>query len=199
MISDLSSYRLADFIPFSEEVYAALNAYYNESIWPMPLICVVISLGILFWTARRRQISFRIPGCVLSVVWAWVGLVYYRMYFISILPQAEPLIYLCLLQAVGSLLVGLGIGGLRIDDSNASRFWIGWSLFALAALCPITLFWGQAMDSVMLWGWGPTATALGSIGLLVMTSGKGCRWWLTVIPVTIWLLTLTLWLGFVLQ
>lgn len=73
MISDLSSYRLADFIPFSEEVYTALNAYYNESIWPMPLICVVISLGILFWTARRRQISFRIPSCALSVAWAWGG------------------------------------------------------------------------------------------------------------------------------
>lgn len=197
MISDPSSYRIADFIPFSREVYEALITYYNEAIWPMQSVFLLASLALLALTALRPNASFLFPGIFLAIAWWWSGLVFIRQYLVEILPQAEPVITIFLIQGLACLSLVFGLGNLRIQSTKTIRFWVGWAIFAFAACCPYSLLFGQALSQTMLFGWAPAATAAGTIGILVMTKGPLSRWSLLLFPVIYLISTALLWIGLI--
>jgi hypothetical protein len=73
VIDDWSSYSVADFIPFTAEVYLRLIERVGERWWPLHAVTVAVGLVILWcaWTQRPRP-----AGVLLAAMVAWVAVVF---------------------------------------------------------------------------------------------------------------------------
>ncbi|MBC2602889.1 DUF6064 family protein [Puniceicoccus vermicola] len=195
MISELQTYALSDFIPFSREVYESLIAYYNEQIWPLQILFLAVAAVLLISIAVRSKRNFLLPGIFLAFAWWWTGLVYLQQYLLQILPQAQWASALFVIQGTACLIPALGPGNLQITRQNSPRFWTGCGLYALASILPIGILLGNPFNATTLWGWGPTETALGTLGILLITQGSPIRWLLVIIPIVWLVFTAVLHLG----
>lgn len=69
-MDDLSTYAVADFIPFTADVYFRLIERVSAAWWPLHLLTVAVGLAAagLAWSGRAR-----IAGGLLAAALAWVG------------------------------------------------------------------------------------------------------------------------------
>lgn len=181
------SYRLPDFIPFSQDTYEAVLSHYNASIWPSQIVCLLAVCATLFCILRKAERSKFILGSVLGLVWLWTGWQFLANQLVPLLPQARIFVGLFVVQAV-LLLIGMSsFRFMQIQPTKTRCWWIGFTILVGSAVVPLQVVMGYPLSTVMLWGWGPDNTALGTLGLLLMTKGHMTRWTLAIIPI-LWLL-----------
>jgi len=53
---DLSTYSLADFVPFTADVQVQLFRNYNQEWWPIQLFTLVLG-DVILWAARSRVLG----------------------------------------------------------------------------------------------------------------------------------------------
>jgi len=82
----LTSYRLSDFILFSESSYYRQFELYNQAIWPLHILSVIISLVILYALWKRPARAGRYITAVFVIAWVWVAyaFLYQRFYQIHV-------------------------------------------------------------------------------------------------------------------
>ena len=73
MIDNLSSYTVADFIPFNAEVYFRLIERVSAAWWPLHLLTLAAGLAAVgfAWTGRART-----AGSIVATAMAWVGVTF---------------------------------------------------------------------------------------------------------------------------
>lgn len=72
-MGDWTSYAVADFVPFTAEVYFRLIARVSERLWPLHAVTLGAGLAAagLAWSGRTR-----IAGMLLAAILAWVGVAF---------------------------------------------------------------------------------------------------------------------------
>lgn len=67
------SYRLSDFILFSDKAYYRQFELYNHAIWPLHLIALVFSFVIIYALWKKPVWAGRVIAALLILSWIWVA------------------------------------------------------------------------------------------------------------------------------
>lgn len=181
MIAELGSYRIADFIPFSSKVYGALLRDYNSSLWPGQWVWLAGSVLAVIWIWRRPK-GFRVVGIFLAAAWIWTGVDFFLGHLTQLMDQARYGGWIFIAQGMLCLGLASGVFKVSIAPGWSIRFILGGALYLAAGFIPWGLLFGLSHGQLLLFGWGPEATALGTLGVLLMTQGSAWRWLLVIIP-----------------
>jgi hypothetical protein len=174
-------------LPYTAEVLYALFGQYNQAIWPIqPLFLVLagVALGLALRPARQTG---RAVGTILALAWLWTAIAFHWQHFAQIHFAAGAYAVLFLLQALLLLwtLVLRGRTTFRLGRAFPD-------LVALTVLCcalllyPVLDWWaGYPWPQWRLFGVAPGPTMLFTLGLLVLTQPR-VPYHLVVIPL-LWL------------
>ncbi|WP_141731701.1 DUF6064 family protein [Oligoflexus tunisiensis] len=190
-MGEWSTYRITDFILFSKEILFEVFAAYNHDFWPWQLLWLALAfviLGLLFFRTRHRS---RIISGIMAAAWAWVGLIFHLKYFQPINWAARSFAWLFLAESLLIFFCGVILGKLEPGTASGIRQLVGVGLYVLAAFIPIELMFGQSPDQILIFGWGPERTALGTIGLLLTGRPGALNLILMIVPL-IWCLIASL-------
>ena len=92
-MGELASYRLSDFILFSQTAYYRQFELYNQAIWPLHLVAILISLLIGYALLKKPDWAGRVISGLLVVSWCWVAwaFLYQRFYQIHVVADGYAL------------------------------------------------------------------------------------------------------------
>lgn len=182
-MSEWWTYRLSDFLMFSPTAYWRLVERYNREAWPLHLLMLGAGLWLLWLAARRRLIAGRFVGCVLALVWLWVGWGFHHRIYAQINWAAEYMEIAFLLEA--ALLpclpvpwTGRGIGIAGTGWRRTGLLLAGIAIVAYPLAGPLA---GRPWSQAEVFGLMPEPTALATLGLLLATD-QPRRAWLALIP-----------------
>lgn len=174
-MSEWWTYRLSDFLMFSQRSYYRMIALYNEAVWPAHLLAVFAGLVVIGCIARPGPRTRRIALLVLAVAWAWIAWAYHLQRYADI-NTAGP--WFALAFGVQALLlcfmalrphgaaparmqkhVALGLAGLSV---------IGYPLLALGS--------GRGWNQAEVFGIAPDPTAVATLGVLLTCRAHPLAW-----------------------
>ncbi len=163
------SYSVADFVPFSRDVYLRLIERVSEAVWPLPWL--LSAFGLLMLIGGCRQ--YRRPVLMLlALCWVWVGYLFLWRFYAE-LNWAGPWLAA---GFVGQGFVMLIVGtrpGWRAVPPGVQRY-TGVMLAGAGLAWPLLSRFGRDSWSQTEWvGIHPDPTAVFSLGLLLMV----CRGW----------------------
>jgi hypothetical protein len=194
-MSDWWTYRLSDFLLFSPRTYYRLIERYNEALWPVHLLTLMLGCGLLVLLLRTRAGWPRVVWPTLALLWAWVAWAFLWQRYSTINWAAALLVPLFALQ--GLLLAWAGWvrkpAGL-FTSGGAARVLGMVLLMASVVVYPvIAILAGRPWKQAEVFGMTPDPTAIATVGLTLL-AGHRLRSSLLVIPV-VWCLFsgLTLW------
>ncbi len=154
-------------LPFSEDQFFNVFVKYNNAIWPLQALLVLLALAAVFFAMRRYSFSDVAISVILGLTWLWTGIVYHIAFFSTINPAAYVFGGLCIIQ--GLLFVWIG---LRKSASFQATF--GWrqsvgSLFLLYALLlypTLGMKFGHLFPQAPTFG-APCPTTIFTFGILL--------------------------------
>jgi hypothetical protein len=175
-MSEWWTYTLSDFLLFSAKSYDRLLELYNRAIWPAQI--VAMALGLTIWMILRR--SFKSKGrfiaAVLAGSWFWIALAFHAERYAKINWAAVDFAGGFALE--GALLVGLAI--VRREPAYEPPPWmrrlgLGMFLFGLWAQPLVGWVLGRPWRQAETFGTAPDPTAVATLGVLLLGSGRGYR------------------------
>ncbi len=192
MISDCSSYSLADFIPFTEEVYARLIERQNEAVLPLQLLTMAMGAAALMLCLKGRR---RIALGLLAPLWIWVGASF-------LMRGYADLIWAGKYFGWGFIAQGILLAGLTFKTSPGAGNhlgipqWIG-LVIAVCGLVIVPVFSGITggnLASAGIFGIHPDPTAITTLGVILVTL-RGWKMWIVAIIPLVWCVisAITLW------
>lgn len=119
-------------LPFTVDQFFSVFERYNNAIWPMQVVLVMLALvavGLIRWP---RPWSGPAVLVILAALWAWTGIVYHGMFFAEINPLAKVFAGLSLVGAFTFMWVGGVRRKVRFLRPHGWQAWIGWLLIGYA-------------------------------------------------------------------
>lgn len=192
----ITSYRLDDLLLFSPEVYFSSIAFYNQTIWPLPLLAIGISLLFFWFTLKLEHKTPTTAMFILALGWAWCGAIYHLKFYQQINWMAFYYGWMFIAQSVLMMVWLLKVWLLKPEQERAShsedqiapnskwqrtigKILIGLSVFALPF---IGLIDGPNIKASLLLGLSPAPTLLATFGLKLVS--EKTPWWLLIIPIS---------------
>ena len=186
-------------LPFTAEILFASFGQYNRALWPLPLLAPALALALVLLTLRPVRHGARAIGALLALAWLWVGVGYHFLHFAAIDFTAP--VYGALFVLQGLLLAWTGVVRDRLTFGfGADLFgWCGLPLALAAALAwPLADgLLGDGWQGVRVVGLAPGATAVFTLGLLLLTAGRAPLHlalipllWTLIAGATAWVLTI---------
>jgi Family of unknown function (DUF6064) len=182
-------------LPFTAEILFASMTQYNQALWPLPPVALLLGLGAVLLTVRPVRDSNRLISGYLAAAWLWVGIVYHMLHFAR-LDFAAPL--------YGGLFVlqGLLLLWIAVQDRVAFRFhggpigWVGLALAMLAVAWPLVdRVSGLAWQAERVVGLAPAPTTILTLALLLLADRRAPPYlaiipllWTLVAGATAWIL-----------
>jgi hypothetical protein len=183
-MSEWWTYRLYDFLLFTPRTYYRLFELYNAAIWPAQLPALALGVALLVLARRTSASSGRAISGILAAGWLWVAIAFHATRYATINTAAVYLAWMFGLEAVLLLWLGIVRDGLACGRPADPATRIGIAVFLLALLVePLSApILGRSWRSAEIFGLAPDPTAVGTLGLLLLATGRR-RWLLMVIPV----------------
>jgi len=167
-MGELASYRLSDFILFSETVYYRQFELYNQAVWPLHTVAILFSLLIAYALWKKPAWAGRVISGLLVVAWLWVAWDFLYQRFQQIHVVAEYYALGFALQA--GLLASYGVIKNRLTRCTTSqlRIMIGaMALFVALVLYPFTpLMTGRNWLQFEMFAIAPDPTVLATLAIL---------------------------------
>ncbi len=187
-MSEWWTYRFSNFLLFSPRTYYRLFEIYNRAIWPAQIAAIAGGLAILLLLFRPVPRRSRLAAAILAACWLWVGLAFHAVRYATINWAAVYFAWAFGLEAALLFWTGVARGRLAFEAGASpvrrAGFWIfAFALFLQPLAGPLL---GRGWRPIEIFGVAPDPTAIGTLGVLVLTAGRA-RWHLIVIPV-IWCL-----------
>ena len=178
------TYGIAELILFTPETYFRLFELYHREWWPMQLACLVMAVVILLCLWLKPTRGGRVIAILLAASWAWVGWAFLHARFAAIHWVADWYAVAFVIQALLLFVYGLSRRGMEFETGNTVRAGIGiFVLLGVLLVMPATAhLTGREWMEAELFAMTPDATALATLGLLLLAKGRFTVW-LVVIPV----------------
>jgi hypothetical protein len=168
-MGELASYRLSDFILFSQAAYYRQFELYNQAIWPIHIVAILFALIIMYTLWKKPAWAGRNVALVLVISWGWVALVFLYQRFYQIHVVADWYAFGFVLQA--GLLTWYGITKNRFTLFVESRLRViigsGLLLIALVFYPFIALLSGRSWMQFEMFALAPDPTALATLAILL--------------------------------
>jgi hypothetical protein len=158
------TYRLSDFLLFSPRTYFRLFELYHQALWPwhLPVALGWVVLCVAWW--RRAAWAPRAWLLALSLAWAWVALAFHAERYAAINWAATWFAWAFAAQAV--LLAAAALSVRYVERPPAAGPILLTVALVLMPLLPPAF--GRGWMETEGFGLTPDATALGTLGVLLM-------------------------------
>lgn len=171
-------------LPYSAEVLYALYGQYNQAIWPIQILFLVLAGTVLALILRPWRLSGRMVGVTLVLAWLWAAIAFHWQYFSLINFSAG--IY-AVLFGVQALLIAwncVARGGPVFYRHHDLTGAVGVAVMVCAVMLYPTLDWlaGYSWPQWRLFGIAPGPTALFTLGVMLLAQCRA-RLMLAAIPV----------------
>jgi uncharacterized membrane protein YwaF len=178
------TYGITDLVLFTPETYFRLFELYHRDWWPMQLACLAMAVVILLCLWLRPARGGRVIAILLAASWGWVGWAFLHLRFAPIHWVANWYAVAFFLQALLLFIYGVSRRGMEFETGNTVRTGIGVVvlLFALLVMPATAHLSGREWMQAELFAMTPDATALATLGLLLLVKGQVAVW-LVIIPV----------------
>ncbi len=183
---NIANYQLEDLLLFSPDVYFSSIAFYNQSIWPLPLLAILLSLVFFWLTLTLNHNKSLLAGLILTLGWAWCGAVYHLKFYQQINWMAFYYGWFFIAQS-GVMILLLVRYFYQADQLMPSSTWqtglgktlIGSSVFILPF---IGLIDGASIKASLILCLSLAPTLLATFGFALMI--KKIPGWLLMLPFT---------------
>ena len=122
--------------PFTAGQFFDVFRRYNEGVWPAQIALNVIGgiVAVSAWRARARRswMWARVAIVILAALWLWTGIVYFKMFFVTITPAGEVFGSVFIAEAA-LLLLAAWLGG-PLEDASETSVLAGMSIIVYALL-----------------------------------------------------------------
>lgn len=178
------TYTLSDLQSFSLETYYRLFERYNAAIWPGPIAALILGGAIGAYLRRgadpRRS---RLIAGILAAAWVWIAIAFHATRYATIHRGAGYFAWAFGLEALLLVWAGVFRGGLTFERRGdaAGRAGLAIFLFALLVQPFVGRLFGRGWRQVEIFGIAPDPTAVGTLGILLLTAGRA-RWELIAVP-----------------
>ncbi len=158
-------------IPFTVDQFFQVFASYNQSVWPMQIILVLLALAAIVMLVIPRSYSSRIISAILAFFWAWMAIAYHFAFFAAINPAAKFFGAFFLAGALWFVWIGVIKTHLRFAPQGGIRTWLGWLLFlySLSFYPLLGLQFGHHYPAMPTFGL-PCPTTIFTIGMLIFAA-----------------------------
>ncbi len=181
-MGEWQGYRLEDLLMFTPEVYFRLFERYNGMVWPGHLVAFSVAIWMFVGTRDSGPRQSRWIAGVLGAVWLFIAWAFFLRYYAEVFLAAPWFAAGFALQGL-LLVVAGGSGRLRFAWRVDAVAGVGITLLLYSALGHplVGIFAGRDWNGVELFLLAPDPTAIGTLGLLLMSSGRN-HWVLAVVP-----------------
>jgi hypothetical protein len=183
-MSEWWTYTLSDFLLFSPRTYYRLFELHNAAIWPLQIVAVALGVAILalVWRGGARQ--GRGIAAILAAAWLWVAWAFHLERYATINWAAEYFAAGFAIEALLLLWIGIVRSRLafRMGARVAERVGLGLFLFALAVQPLVGPLVGRKWSQLELFGLAPDPTAVATLGVLLLATGRA-PWALLPVPI----------------
>ena len=183
-MSEWATYTLQDFLLFSPRVYWRMFELHNQSVWPLQILALLLGAAILVWVVRPHPWSSRAILAILAAAWMWVAWAFLWSRYSTINWAAA---YVAPAFGFQALLLGwfAGVRGhvhfeVSRSVSGATGFML--LLYALILHPFLAKFAGRPFAAAEVFGIAPDPTAIATLGLITMASGRGWVRLLLIVP-----------------
>jgi uncharacterized membrane protein YwaF len=168
------TYGITDLVLFTPETYFRLFELYHRDWWPMQLVCLAMAVVILLCLWLRPARGGRVIAILLAASWGWVGWAFLHLRFAPIHWVANWYAVAFFLQALLLFIYGVSRRGMEFETGNTVRTGIGVVvlLFALLVMPATAHLSGREWMQAELFAMTPDATALATLGLLLLAKGR---------------------------
>lgn len=178
------TYDLSDLQQFSPRTYYRLFERYNAAIWPVQVAALAGGLWIATLVRRSNVRRGRLVSAILAACWVWVAIAFHVERYATINRIAVYFAWGFAVEA--ALLVWTGVvRGRLVFGSSGDRIGpagMGIFLFALAGQPLAGRLLGREWSQVEIFGVAPDPTAVATLGVLLLVTGR-VRWELLVVPI----------------
>lgn len=166
---DYLNYSLQDLLLFSPDVYFRLLERYNQDIWPLQVIALLLGVILIWQVWRRDHFNGWLIAGGLALSWLWCGLVFHISYYASLNWVAPYFGALFILQGAGLLIWGMNRETKSQQEREIFTFYLGLGLIFFAVLV-YPLLWlvdGHSWREVQIFGTSQNATLIATVGVLL--------------------------------
>lgn len=179
------SYRLSDFILFSERVYWRLFDQVNDLAGVFLPVLIALGCLLLVGVWSRHRAVRTATSVLLAAFWVSSAVLFLWFFYTPVNWAARYVVPFFILEA-GLIVLFSFTGQLnRSLHRNDVKGWLGLVLLAYAVIIhPFTsLMFGRTLTSAEIVGLAPDATALVTLGVVLATAQTRALWFLMPIPV----------------
>jgi hypothetical protein len=159
--------------PFTQEQFLTIFTQYNNAVFPLQIIFIILGIVALWFVVKKSPISDRIILLILIFFWFWMGIVYHILFFSSINPLAYAFGVLFIIEAC--LLIYLGIIKKQVEFSlKKDRYTLIGLIFIVYAMIiypVIGMVAGHGYPRLPTFGL-PCPTTIFTFGLFLMSDKK---------------------------
>ena len=120
--------------PFTAKEFFDVFARYNEAIWPMQIVLLILAIVALVLVFSKVRFRSKVTSWILAAFWAWMGIVYHFTYFAAINSSARLFGILFLLQAILFIWPGSLRSRFEFDKPRGIHSIVGWILVVYGLL-----------------------------------------------------------------
>ena len=173
-MSDWFSYRLGDFLMYSPRTYYRLVELYNAALWPLHAAAFALGIAIVGLCFYQQRAAMRIMVGLLSICWFWVAGAFLYARYASIHWAGSYMAALFMIEAMLLLVAAFWQNDRIISRRSGMAATTGVALVIFAVLIlplagPLA---NRPWSQVELFGLTPDATALATVGALVLAGRR---------------------------
>lgn len=189
------TYGITDLVLFTPDTWFRLFEQYHRDWWPLQLASVTMAVVIVLCLWLKPARGGRVIALLLAAGWAWTGWAFLHLRFAPIHWVADWYAVAFFLQALLLFVYAVSRRGMEFETSQSAR--AGFGVFvltgALLVMPAVAYLTGREWRQAELFAMTPDATALATLGLLLLAKGRVALW-LMVIPLAWCFITgATLW------
>jgi hypothetical protein len=161
-------------LSFTAEVFFALLAQYNATLWPLQIPALLLGLAAIILACRPMPGGDRTICVVLAVAWLWTGIAFLWSWFATISFAAPAAAACFVLQGLLLLWSGAVRGRLRFRFGRDAAAWAGLGIAGVGlGLYPMLgAALGRDWAALPVFGLAPCPTVIVTIGLLLLAEGR---------------------------
>ena len=157
--------------PFTADEFFDVFRRYNEAVWPAQIALNAVGVAAVAgtWRARERR-SWAWARCtfvLLATLWLWTGIVYFKMFFVTITQAGEVFGSFFIAQAAVLLLAAWEGGPLKPTSGTSTVVGAALIVYALLLYPIIGLAAGQHYPAFPTFG-APCPMTLFTFGVLCL-------------------------------